>query len=451
MTQLSLKWVLLFTALTVFFTACSSTGVVEGVETVTVTLTAEPAQVDAAGGEVTFVATLEGEEAVAVDFAEKDAATALATDSTPEDGYSTVTSVTPPKTYLALAKNAEGATIGTSNEVTVTAIGTEPAPNPTPPTPGPTPPGPTDPGPTDPGPTPVPGGPIPADAVLAASIQEVNAAPAGATIVLTQNLSCTEVLNADPCIVLKENQKLLGGKDGLLLTTPGVKITTSIAAGIPGNSTDTAKVTVVRMANGTSVEGIDFDGDDIYQAINAPVEVTGAVTVRNVSISTPTANNPIEMKSVGAVTLENLSFTTTRSMLLEGFSSATIKGLKLTMARAATSTGAALTLVSSQATSTVVLEALDLTTNLGGTNKDGVLIQSGVLPADAGAMTVTVKDSKVTFPDADLATSIAFNFNVVGTGTLTIQTPESIGNTTNATYAYKATYDTGVTGTIALP
>jgi hypothetical protein len=427
------KWTLLFIAGVMFLAACSDTGTVGGVETVTVTLAADVAEVAAIGGSVTLTATIKGEGVTSVEFAEIDQATALAIDDVADDGYTAILEVTPPKTYLAVAKNAEGAAIGTSDTVTVAATGTTPEP----PVPGPTPP--TPPGPTPPTP-PAPGGPIPADAVLATTPDEVNAAPAGATIVLTQDLTCA----VDPCITLKENQKLLGGKDGQLLTTPGIKITTSIP-------TDTlTKSTVVRLANGTSVEGIDFAGDDIYQAINAPTEVTGTVTVRNVAISTPTANNPIDMKSTGALTLENLTFTTTRSVLLEGFSSATLRGLQLTINRPPTSVGAAFTIISGQE-STVILEGLKLTTSPGGTNKDGVLVQSGVLTTDTGAMTVTVKDSTVTFPAADLATSIAFNFNVVGTGLMTIQEPESTGNTTNSTYIFKATYDTGVTGKIALP
>lgn len=427
-----MKWRLSFLLATcaLFLAACSELGIVGGVETVTVTLTADTTEVPAEGSSVTLTASIEGEGATSVEFAEIDQATTVAVDDIPDDGFTAVVEVAPPKSYIAVAKNAEGETIGTSEVVAVTVTPTDPGPDPNPPTQPPTP---------EP-PAPEPGGPIPPDAVLATSPEQVNAAPAGATIVLTQDITCA----VDPCITLKDNQKLLGGKDGQLLTTPGVKITTSIPADA------VTKSTVVRLANNTSIEGIDFDGDDIYQAINASAEVTGTVTVRNVAISTPTANNPIDMKSTGAVTLENLAFTTTRAVFIEGFSSVTLSGLQLTINRAATSTGAALTVVSGQQ-STVTLEGLELTTNLGGTGKDAVLVQSGILPTDAGAMTVTVKDSSVTFPAPDLATSVAFNFNLVGTGSLAIQTAESTGNNTNSTYAFKATYDTGVTGTITLP
>jgi hypothetical protein len=428
------RWIFLFTLCTLFLAACSELGTVGGVETVDVTLTADVAEVPAEGGSVTLSATIDGEGATLVEFAEIDQATALAVDDLPDDGFTAVVNVVPPTSYIAVAKNAEGEIIGTSNEVAVAAT-TTPGPNPEP-----TPPGPTPPGPTPPAPEPSePGGPIPTDAVLATTPEEINAAPAGATIVLTQNITCA----VDPCITLKDGQRLLGGKDGQLLTTPGVKITTSLP-------TEGVQSTVVVMANDTAVEGLEFDGEDIYQAMNASATVTGAVTVRNVSVTTPTANNPIDMRSTGALTLENLAFTTTRAVFIEGFSSATLSGLQLTINRAAATTGAALTIVSGQA-STLTLAGLELTTNLGGEGKDGVLIQSGVLPTDAGAMTVTVKDSTVTFPAADIATSVAFNFNLVGTGSLAIQTPESTGNTTNSSYAFKATYDTGVTGTITLP
>jgi hypothetical protein len=423
------QWSFLFVVCAMLLAACADTGAVGGVETVSVTLTADTTEVPAEGGSVTLTASIEGEGTTSVEFAEIDQATALAVDDTPEDGFGAVVDVVPPTSYIAVAKNAEGATIGTSNAVAVTAIGTEPEPEPTDPEP-------TDPAPTDPS---EPGGPIPDDAVLATTPEEINAAPAGATIVLTQGITCA----ADPCITLKDGQSLLGGSDGQLLTTPGVSVTSSLP-------TVGAQSTVVVMANDTAVEGIEFNGEDIYQAINASATVTGAVTVRNVSITTPTANDPVSINSTGAVTLENLAFTSTRPVFIEGFSSATLTGLQLTINRAATATGAALTVVSGQ-DSTVVLEGLELTTNLGGEGKDGVLVQSGVLSTDAGAMTVTVRDSTVTFPVADIATSVAFNFNIVGVGSLAIQEPESIGNSTNSTYIFKATYDPAVTGRITLP
>jgi hypothetical protein len=430
--SVALKRALGVSALVLFLAACSDTGIVEGEETVAVVLTASPEQVAAEGGSVTLTATLEGEGAASVDFAEVDAETAVATDGDPSDGYTATVDVLPPKTYVAVAKNAEGNTVGSSNEVIITAVGTTPAPTPTPepapPTPGPA-----------PTPVPTPGGPIPTDAVLAVSVAEINAAAPGATIVLTQDLTC----EADPCILLKEGQRLLGGRDGQLLTEPGIKITSSIP------TDDITKTTVVTMANATSVEGIEFLGDDIYQAINAAATLTGDVTIRNVAISAPTANNPIDMKSTGAVTLENLTFETARSVFLEGFSSATLRGLNLTSSRAATATGAAFSIVATQGT--VVLENVTLTTTTGGAGKDGILIQSGILPTDTGALTVTVKNSSVTFPDANLADSVAFNFNVVGAGTMTIQEADSLGNTTNSSYQFKATYDAGVTGKIALP
>jgi hypothetical protein len=432
--MMQLRHALGFSALVMFLAACGSTGIVEDTETVTVVLAAAPTQVDAAGGSVTLTATVTGDGAVAVDFAEKDAATALFTDSDGADGYTATVNVVPPKTYVAIAKDAAGKTIGSSNAVTVTATGTTPPPtdpNQPPPTPGPTPP--------NPNPVPTPGGPIPADAVLVTTAAEINAAVPGATIVLTQDLTC----DVDPCITLKDNQRLLGGKDGQLLTEPGIKITTSIA------TDEITKSTVVTMANGSGVEGIEFLGDDIYQAIKAADTITGDVTIRNVAISAPTANNPIDMKSKGAVTIENLTFETTRAIFIEGFSAATLRGLNLTINRAAAATGAAFTVVAAQGA--VVLESVNLTTNVGGVGKDGILIQSGILPTDAGAMTVTVKGSSVTFPAANLADSVAFNFNIVGTGTLAIQEAESTGNTTNSTYAFKATYDTGVTGKITLP
>jgi hypothetical protein len=427
MTQL--RRALLFSALVIFLAACGS-GVVEDAETVTVTLQASPTQVDAVGGSVTLTATVDGSVA-SVDFVESDGETVIANDADGTDGYTATFDVVPPASYVAIARDAEGNSVGTSDEVTISETGTTPPPtDPGEPTP-PTPPSPT--------PVPTPGGPIPDDAVLATTAAEINAAAPGATIVLTQDLTC----DVDPCITLKENQRLLGGRDGQLLTEPGIKITTSIP------TDEVTKSTVVTMANGSSVEGLEFLGDDIYQAINAADTLTGDIIIRNVAISTPTSNNPIDIKSKGAVTIENLTFETTRAIFIEGFSSATLRGVSLAINRAPQATGAALTIVSSQGD--VLLEQVSLTTNVGGIGKDGILIQNGILPEDAGAMTVTVKDSSVTFPDANLADSVAFNFNVVGTGTMTIQEADSTGNTTNSTYSFKATYDAGVTGRITLP
>jgi hypothetical protein len=433
MTQL--KRALALSALLVFLVACGS-GVVEDVETVTVTLTASPAQVEEAGGSVTLTAIVDG-TAASVDFAQGDADTVVSSDTDGADGYTAIVDVVPPATYIAVARDADGNSIGTSDEISINAIGTTPLPT----DPG-QPTDPNEPTPPTPGPIPTPGGPIPEDAVLAASVADINAAAPGATIVLTQDLVC----DVDPCIVLKDNQRLLGGRDGQLLTEPGINITATLTSTNPASD---LKSTVVTMANGSGVEGINFGGDDIYQAINAPSTVTGDIVVRNVAISTPTANNPINMQSTGGVTIENLTFTSSRPVFIEGFTSATLRGLNLTINRPAEAVGAALTIVAAQGD--VLVEQLQLTASPGGTGKDGVLIQSGIEATDAGALNVTVKDSSVTFPDADLATSVAFNFNIAGAGTLTINEPESIGNTTNSTYAFKATYDTGVTGRITLP
>jgi hypothetical protein len=418
---------LLFSVLVTVLAACSDTGLVEDVEAVTVILVVDPTQVAAEGGSVTMTATVEGEAAISVDFAEIDADTALTTDSDSTDGYTATLDVLPPKTYVAVARNAEGDTVGRSNEVTVTAFGTAPTP------PTPTPPTPT--------PVPTPGGPIPADAVLATTAAEVNAAAVGSTIVLTQNITC----EADPCITLKEGQSLLGGRDGQLLTEPGISITTNF----PATASPLLKSTVVTMANGSAVEGITFDGEDIYTAINAPETLTGDVTIRNVAINVVTSNNPMTLNSTGVVTVENLALTTTRPLFVQNFSAATLRGLAVTSNRPATSVGASVTVVTAEGT--VVIDGLQLTTNLGGPGKDGVLVQSGVEATDTGALTVTVADSVVTFPEANLADSIAFNFNVAGAGTLAISEAESIGNSTNSAYQFKATYDIGVTGRITLP
>jgi hypothetical protein len=389
---------------------------VEGPATVTMTLAASPNPVPASGAPVTLTATItSGQDQVrSVAFSIKGQTTNLGVDNDGANGFSFTTStpVTTATTFVATARGT-GATPLATAEVAVT-IGTSV--------------------------------PVPPGATIADTLAEILAAPSdppggaavpAATIAVTADIVCT----GDPCIPLKVGQKLLGASaDGTtLLGTATRKITTNGSG-----------ARVIEMANNTEVGGFDFDGTGIFNAVDAPATITGAVTVTNIRVGTA-INDSVKMNSSGAVTMTGVEFTTTRQVFIQNFTTATLTGLKIAINRPAASTGAAMTIVSGAEPSTLVLDGLDLTTNLGGEGKDGLLIQSGIAttPPDEGAMTATVKNSRVIFGSGvDLANSIAFNFNVPVAGSLTIQSAQSTGNVTNSTYSFRATYDNVVPGVV---
>ncbi len=386
---------------------------------VTVALSANPSTLTVAGP-VVLTAAITGPDAAKVKsvvFTTK-TGTAVSTDTTPADGFkANIASVAATTDYVATAKDGN-TTLGTGEtKVTFGSSGTA----------------------------------IPTGATIADTLAKILAAPAtgpGATIAVTADIVCT----GDPCIKLLPGQKLLGATATNLLTTPTRKITTNGAG-----------ARVVEMANDTEVAGFDFDGTGIYNAVDAPAAVTGSVTVRNVKISQPTINNAVNLKSLGALTINGLEFTTTRQVFIQDFSGATITGLKVTINRDAAATGAALNIQTDAASSTLVVDGLNLTTNLGsgGTaagNKIGVLFQNSADTTTGGNMTVTVKNSAVTFapPGAgvDLPNAVAFSFNKVGAGTYTVVAADSTGNSTNSTFITpsldnRAIYGTGVNGRIA--
>jgi hypothetical protein len=386
---------------------------------VTLTLAAAPNPVPTGGAPVVLTATITAgaDKVKSVAFSIKGQTAVLNTDTTSPYSFTTTTPVTAATTFVATAKDAAGATLGTPAEVAVTVGGALQ--------------------------------PVPTGATIATTLDQIKAAPAsgpGATIVVTQNLACTgPTIGEPPCIQLKDGQKLLGGTaDGKsLLNTPGIKIT--ITGGV---------ASVIRMANNTTVEGFEIDGTSIYRAIDADLapQLTGPLTLKNVKVVVPTTNAPIAMKTTGELTMTNVEITTTKALFIQDFSKATITGLKIAFDRDDTATGAALNIQTDAATSEVILDGLDMTTDLGGGgtatgSKTGVLFQNSADTAVGGNLTVTVKNSKVTFgASADLASAVAFNFNKIATGTFTILGAASTGNSSNSTFKDEATYGVGVTG-----
>jgi hypothetical protein len=357
--MMKLRWAILFTALTVFLTACPAP-----IKTATLDLTAAPNPVPAGGAPVTLTATVTAgaENVASVDFAVKDDASVLNTDSDGSNGYSfTTATITADTTFVATARDSAGAALGskevavtvaTSSTVTLTLTAT---PNPVPTGGAPvkldatitagadkvksvefsikgqtavlnkvsaapytfttTTPvtvattfvatakdaaGVTLGTPAEVAVTVGAGPAVPAGATIATTQAEIVAAPAtgaGATIVVKADIVCPPPTVADPCIKLKPTQKLLGATaDGKnLLTTPTRKITT-----------DGAGARVIEMANNTEVGGFDFVGTGIYNAVDAPAAVTGPITIKNIKISVVTLNAPLNLKSAGAVTIEGL-------------------------------------------------------------------------------------------------------------------------------------------------
>jgi hypothetical protein len=498
--MMKLRWAILFTALTVFLTACP-----EPIVNATVDLVANPNPVPAGGAPVALTATItEGaENVVSVDFAVKDEASALGSDGDGSDGYSftTTTPVTADTTFVATARDSGGAAIGSGEVAVIVSAQTTVTVNLTA-TPNPVPAGgapvtlnatitagldqvrsvafsikgastnlnidndgsngfsftttdvtidttfvatargtggttlATDEVTVTVATIPLPGS---GDTVNATSIAEINAAPVNANIVVGQNIICSQTADqgGDPCITLKEGQKLSAG-------APDLRITTNIPTG-PGNSDGTAVATVVKMTNNTAVEGFLFAGPDIYTALEATSDITGPIFLKNVTINVATDNAPIRMQSTGAVTIEGLRMQdSTKAITLDGFSSLTLLDSTLSFNLPLTDTRALLISDAASTTSeavSVTVDGLTLTSNLGGPDFSPVLFSK----FRAVSTNVVFKDSRIVLPPANLADGVAVNFTRGGgvTSQYVIDSTTSTGNSTNATNPDADTYTPG--------
>jgi hypothetical protein len=287
--------------------------------------------------------------------------------------------------------------------------------------------------------------PVPDGAILAATAAEVRAITAeDAIIAVTADLACS--VTPDPCIPLQPGQTLLGASaDGEILETRKITTTGSGA-------------TVVQMADDTSIEGFELDGEGIFTGILAPASVTGAATVRNVTIGevlTDGGSNPINLSSTGAVTIDGLNIPNSiRSIDIDGFSSLTLTDSQIGYTLPATATRA---LTIATGTGSASIDGLTVTSNRGSDAFSPVLINK---IAD-GTFNVVVSNSRVVVPEARTGNAIAFNFNIdsaATTGDLVIDSDGSTGNTTNSDYIFADTYDRAappattptVTGSITL-
>jgi hypothetical protein len=212
--------------------------------TVTFTLTAAPNPVPVGGAPVKLTAnfTAGADKVKSVVFAVKGGAT-LNTDTTgPDFSFTTTTPVTAATTFTATAKDAAGATLGTTQEVAVTVTS---------------------------------GTTIPAGASKAATVAEVNAVIATtgdlAIIAVTADLTCT----VDNCIQLKQGQKLVGANAaGTVVAVRKITVSGTVAQ----------PITAIVLANNTTVDSFDIAGANIFRAVSAPRGLTGTITLNDVDV-----------------------------------------------------------------------------------------------------------------------------------------------------------------------
>lgn len=338
---MKLRWAVLFIAMTAFIAACGGPG---PTDSLAVTLAANPTSLTAAGN-TTLTATITSGTATKVEFFVKGQTTAFATDNDAAGGF-TATAAVPAAgaTYVATATDAAGTTAN-SNEVRVTvsaptgnpsataksvnsfkgiAVSSVAAPtglvavtdklvfaNGTPAKKAGTEVGGTATVNVDGTFTFVPATPttatgsfdfevtatgktpatakvtinfndLPAGTVLLNDITAIDASTA-ATVIVNGAVVCSK----DPCVTLAPNQKLIGGGLVGAVTLAGGKITATRG---PAGGPDSA--TVIVMGNGSTAQGLDIAGGDIFRAVDAPQGLTGTITINDVDVDMTASGDP---------------------------------------------------------------------------------------------------------------------------------------------------------------
>jgi hypothetical protein len=503
--MMKLRWAILFTALTVFLTACPP---VDPPNTATLELTAAPNPVPAGGAPVTLTATVTAgaENVASVDFAVEDAGTALGSDSDTTDNiysFTTTTPVTTDTTFVATARDADGTPIG-SAEVAVTV---------------------TVPGPTTvtlsltatPNPVPAGGAPVELTAAITAGQDQVTSVDfsAGGTFLGTDNTAPYTFTTA-PVTAATTFVANAKNASGITLATSSVAVTVTPGTTIPAGATKaatlaeinavtatsgdaaiiavTADITctdpslcvdleegqtlvgadaagtvkavrrfttngsgarAIEMNNNTTVEGFEFDGTGLFIAIDAPATVTGSVTITNVTVGeviTAGGSNPIKISSTGAVAIDGLTIPNSiRTTTISGFSNLTILNSSISYTLPATGVSSAFLAASRNAT--VSIDGLTITSNRSDPTTFNPFFINQI--EGSGTLNVTVKNSRVVVPATGAATARSFVFGVDAAstgGAMVLDTTPgltvSTGNTTNA--GAGVTRSANVTGTIAL-
>jgi hypothetical protein len=289
---------------------------------------------------------------------------------------------------------------------------------------------------------------IPAGASKAATADAINAVAAtsgdAATIAVTADITCA----VDNCIQLKANQRLVGANAaGTAIAARTINVT-----GAADSST------VIVLATGNTVESLNISGTGIYEAIvSGATPTTGAVTIRNVAInmgaSTRTAiriGTETPTDRVNDVVLEGVTVASQANdrdgISIVSASAVTIRNTAPAVtvtfdAIAAPATNASRGISIIGVNTTIVLDGAAVTS--GGV--DGTPLDTTDAPqapafninrlAGAGTMTLSAKNTRTVVG----ASGTAFHLTGVG-GPITVQA-DSTGNTVSpatATRVFKS-------------
>jgi hypothetical protein len=450
---------LLVSVLASFLAACSrppatttSPGAITPTLSGTISLTARPAEVPS-GASTVLAIRLESGSASTVDVAVKGNRPFVTNIALSEGGSYTFTSpvITQDTTFVVTAKDTEGATVAVAETVVLVSILTasvpEVAPEQIPATPETTTPETTTPETTTPETTPTseavttepaqtePTGTsqegLPEGAVRVgtlAELQEATSAEATATTII---IAGTIMCDADPCVRLKSAQTLMGEAGAVLLAD---------------RTNDGDLTTVIELAPDVSVVGLEISGPDIYTAINGvDSELSGTVLIRDVTITSLTNNAPVTVRDsdgAGAYTLliDRLSIAeTTRSVSFADFEKLELTNSTINLNVSEGSRGL---IFQTSGSSTVLLDNVAVSSVLASDTFTPVNFSN---VGSEGTLGVTVSNTAITFPTATpevLATarSLEFSSNTED-GKIAIQTPVSVGNSTQATNPLTVVYD----------
>jgi hypothetical protein len=391
--------------------------------TATLSLTARPSEVSSGDSAVLAIRVEEGSVST-VDVAVKGSRPFVVNIALSESGSYTFTSpvITENTTFEATAKDAGGTVVATAEaSVTVTGSEAEASTETLPEVPEPT-------------PTPEVVEPVlPEGTVQVASLEELQAATAADSTATTMMLTGNIICDADPCVRLKAGQTLMGAGE-----TPPV-----LNADRSGEGNLT---TVIELAPDTTVMNVEISGPDIYTAINGvDAELTGRITLSNVTVTGPTANAPIAVRetvSSGTYTLLLDGVTVneiTRPMTIANFGQLEITNSTFNLNIADNPRGL---IFQTGDVGSVLLNGVTVNSTLASDSFTPITFTN--VGAD-GTLGVTVANTTVNFPDATpeaLATARSIIFEAMtDTGKISVQTPTSVGNSSQATAPFTVVYD----------
>jgi hypothetical protein len=399
-------------------------------EDATISLTARPSEI--ANGSNTILAVLVEEGSVStVDVAMKGSSPFVTNIALSETGSYTFTSpvITQDTIFEVIAKDANGATVATAettvlvNPATATTLPeTTPEEIPLPEAP-------------EAAPEPVVEEPaLPEGTVQVTSLEQLQAAIAEDSTATTIMLSGTITCDADPCVRLKAGQTLMGS------TADGTAVLVGDRAG------EGLLTTVIELAPDTSVVGLEITGPDVYTAINGiDAELSGTILIKDVTITGPTANAPLTVRDTAptgnySLILEDITVNeATRPITIANFAELEVTNSTFNLNIADNSRG-----------------LIFQTGNVGSVVLENVIVNSAVASESfapitftnigaEGTLGVTLTNTSINFPNASpeaLATARSVVFEATTeTGKIAIQTPVSLGNTTQATAPITIVYD----------